>query len=134
MNVVFDTSVWISGLLYEGTPIQAIERVVTGPHRLIVSDSILAELIRVLDRKFGWSSERATVTLSPYLAHAIHYQIRGSVRGVCRDVQDDMVLETAQRAAADCLVTGDKDLLTLGTFGKTKIMTPRAFLDRLPAS
>ena len=131
MNVVFDTGIWVSGLLYEGPPIKAIERVVTGPHRLITSDSIQTELLRVLDRKFGWPSERATVTLRPYLVHAIHYQVRGTVRGICRDAADDMVLETAQISQADRLVTGDKDLLSLGTFGSTHIVTVRAFLDEL---
>lgn len=32
---------------------------------------------------------------------------------VCRDADDDMILATALAAAADCILTGDGDLLDL---------------------
>lgn len=33
------------------------------------------------------------------------------------------------RSQADCLVAGDKDLLSLGTFRKTAIVSPAAYLE-----
>ena len=51
--------------------------------------------------------------------------------GACRDRTDLAVLGTALAAEADCLVTGDRDLLELKTFQGIPILSPRAFHDRL---
>ena len=48
---------------------------------------------------------------------------------VCRDPDDDMLLETAILGRADCLVTGDQDLLVLNPFQGLPIMPPARFLD-----
>jgi predicted nucleic acid-binding protein len=40
-----------------------------------------------------------------------------------------MVLGTVLAAQADCLVTGDKDLLTLGQYQAIRILSPRQFYD-----
>lgn len=48
---------------------------------------------------------------------------------VCRDPNDNAILETAWKAQADYLVAGDKDLLSLGTFGRTLIVSPAAYLE-----
>jgi hypothetical protein len=44
-------------------------------------------------------------------------EIRGAPQG-CRDPDDDKVLETAIEGRADCLVTGDGDLLVLRPAGE----------------
>ena len=46
---------------------------------------------------------------------------------VCRDPDDDQVLALVGAAEAACLVTGDDDLLSLGTYGGSPILTPRGF-------
>jgi predicted nucleic acid-binding protein len=40
-----------------------------------------------------------------------------------------MFLECALRAKADVLVAGDKDLLVLGTYKGTRILTPAQYLE-----
>ena len=47
----------------------------------------------------------------------------------CRDPDDDMLLETALMGAADCLVTGDRDLLEMSAFQNIPILSPTGFLD-----
>ena len=47
----------------------------------------------------------------------------------CRDPDDDKLLETALMGAADCLVTGDRDLLEMSPFHDIPILTPAGFLD-----
>jgi putative PIN family toxin of toxin-antitoxin system len=47
---------------------------------------------------------------------------------ICRDPDDNAVLECALAAAADFIVTGDFDLLTLHSFGKIPIITPGDFV------
>jgi predicted nucleic acid-binding protein len=50
------------------------------------------------------------------------------------DPKDDVIVETAVRAAADYLVTGDRrHLLVLGAHAGIQIVTPRQFLELLDA-
>lgn len=46
-----------------------------------------------------------------------------------RDQGDNKFLELAKEIGADYLITGDKDLLVLKTFEKTKILKPSEFLE-----
>jgi uncharacterized protein len=48
---------------------------------------------------------------------------------ICRDPEDNLVLECCLEAGADILITGDKDLLEIGDLPfKTKILTPGMYL------
>jgi uncharacterized protein len=47
---------------------------------------------------------------------------------VCRDPDDNKLLEIAVVGRADCLVTGDEDLLVLDPFQGIPILTPAGFL------
>lgn len=90
-------------------------------------DEIDVEIVRVLKAKFSWERHRATSALQAILARGIRVNIRHSVK-VCRDPNDDKFLECAALAKADLLVAGDKDLLTLGTYEGTRIVTPSEYL------
>ena len=90
-------------------------------------DEIDAEIVRVLTERFFWEHHRATLALQTILARGIRVKIRGAVK-VCRDPGDDMFLECAAFAKADFLVAGDKDLLTLGAYEGTRIVTPSEYL------
>jgi uncharacterized protein len=50
---------------------------------------------------------------------------------ICRDPDDDRLIEAALAARADVIVTGDQDLLTLGDIAQIQILTPRKFLETL---
>ena len=52
-----------------------------------------------------------------------------SIVTICRDPKDNFLLALAKDGKADYLLTGDKDLLDLIKFGKTKIKTITAFID-----
>lgn len=124
MIVVINTNVWISALQFakrRGTPTLALERAMS-EDVIATCDEIDAEIVRVLTEKFSWEQQRAGSALEVILARGLRV-IRGSVK-VCRDPGDDMFLECAALAKADMLVAGDKDLLTLGTYRGTRIVTP----------
>ena len=46
----------------------------------------------------------------------------------CRDKEDNFLLALAKDGKADYLITGDKDLLVIESFGKTKITNVTDFL------
>ena len=47
---------------------------------------------------------------------------------MCRDPEDDHILELAVNGNATYIVTGDADLLVLNPFRGVKILTPAEFL------
>jgi putative PIN family toxin of toxin-antitoxin system len=127
--VVLDTNVWISALQFakhRGTPTRALEKAMS--EDVIAScREIEAEILRVLTDKFAWESTRARAALDIVLARAIRVQLRGTVKE-CRDPNDDMFLECTMRAKADLLIAGDKDLLVLGSYKGTRILTPAEYV------
>lgn len=130
MIVVLDTNVWISAFQFathRGTPTRALEKAMS--EDIIAScNEIELEILRVLTEKFSWEPARVRYALEAVLARAVHVQLRGTVKA-CRDPKDDMFLECALRAKADVLVAGDKDLLVLGAYKGTRILTPAQYLE-----
>jgi putative PIN family toxin of toxin-antitoxin system len=125
--VVIDTSVWISALQFakgRGTPTLALEKAMS-EDVIATCDEIDTEIVRVLTEKFSWEQHRATSALQTIMARGIRVKIRGSIKE-CRDPGDDMFLECAALAKADLLVTGDKDLLILGTYRESALSHPRS--------
>ncbi len=53
-------------------------------------------------------------------------RVEGS--GACRDRDDDRLLASAAAGGADLLVTGDRDLLSIGRFEGVEILDARSFL------
>jgi predicted nucleic acid-binding protein len=53
------------------------------------------------------------------------------LRAVALDPKDDVIVATAVKAKAGFLVTGDRHLLSLGSHGGIRIVSPRQFLDLL---
>lgn len=130
MIVVLDTNVWISALEFGGVPDLAVFQALTRD-RLVISDFIKAEIQRVLTRKFGRDPLELQALLDELLVQAHFVEVTGKVKGVCRDPKDDAILETAWKAGADYLVAGDKDLLSMGAFRGTAIVSPSMYLESL---
>jgi hypothetical protein len=126
--VVFDSCVWISAIQFGGAPLDALDRA-TGQFQIALCIPMLAEIRFVLKAKFNWLDRSIDELLDEYAPDIMMVPVRGSVSGICRDPKDDMVLECAQRAGAECIVSGDKDLLTLKKYQSIRILTPRAFLN-----
>ena len=50
----------------------------------------------------------------------------------CRDPKDNKFLEAALAGEADCIVSGDADLLDMGSFEEIPILRPAEFLAQCP--
>jgi putative PIN family toxin of toxin-antitoxin system len=87
------------------------------------------EIVDTLQRKFGRAPERSRALLEPFLLGSRRIVVTGRLSGVCRDPKDDFILECAATGSADCIVTGDRDLLALDPYGAIRILTPRQYLD-----
>jgi putative PIN family toxin of toxin-antitoxin system len=128
VRAVFDTNVLVAAFLAEGVCSKLLLRARKGECALILSLDILEEFEGVLRNKFSLSpSEVSEVhTLLAEAAREIVKQI-SPITPLCRDPDDDKILACAQAVRADYIVTGDRDLLVIKTFGKTQIITPRDF-------
>ena len=133
MRVVVDTNIFVAALLSDATPRRVYEAFLSGAVTLLFSHQTLFELATVLKRpsiRLLTSTQETNRLLSTIQRDAIIVEATERV-SACRDPKDDMLLECALAGRADCLVTGDKDLLVLHPFRGLAILRPADFLSRL---
>ena len=131
MRCVLDTNVLLSGLLWEGTPKKYLDAFrFSNIYQLILSPELVNELRIKLSRKFKVPDDlifRWEKEISQYA----YLVVPKYETDICRDPEDNMILDTASAGNADYIVTGDNDLLTLKEFKSIPIITPRQFLERI---
>ncbi len=134
MNVVFDTNVLVSALVFPGGQGDiALRRIIEGHDRLFISKPILDELLGVLARKFSRDEEELAhvAVLVSGLAETV--KPRRKLKVVADD-PDNRILECALTGQADVIVTGDKALLQLQEFEHVRIISLRHYLESPPES
>ena len=126
-RVVLDTNVLISAFLSPlGKPFACLSWVLDNA-TLIVSRELLEELESRLARpKFAryLDESRRRAVVADLALNAVQVGLSGTVK-VCRDPDDNKLLEIAAAGRADCLA------LVLGAFQDIPILTPASFLDVL---
>lgn len=132
-RVVVDTNVLISAALRPtGPPRGVLDAVRMANGVLLFSEESFEELrSRLLRPKFDAyvGREGRMVFLAQLMAVSERVSIVGAKLG-CRDPDDDKILETALIGEADCLITGDRDLLEMSPFCGIPIVAPRDFVNR----
>ena len=129
-RVVVDTNTIIDGILLPQSVPGRVLQLLTGTATLIFSPATRDELLGVLARKkfdryvSTEARERAAVIL---LRDAEMVSLRRFVH-VCRDPKDDKFLDAAQAGKADCLISGDGDLVHLQAFEGIPTLTARRYL------
>lgn len=127
MRVVCDTNVLVAALVADGLCRDIVKRRLPLVD-LFTSAALLKELETTLRVKFRADPDDLPL-LAAYRERASLVRPARLARAVCRDPDDDVVLATARTAKADCILTGDRDLLVLERFEGTAILTPRAFAE-----
>jgi putative PIN family toxin of toxin-antitoxin system len=131
---IVDTNVLISALLQpSGRTAEVLNAIRAAGGVLIFSDETFAELAsRSMRPKFDRYVDQALRhRFLSDMASVGEWVTITNVRRACRDPDDDKFLETAVNGEADCIVTGDADLLALDPFEGVAILTPRAFLEQV---
>jgi putative PIN family toxin of toxin-antitoxin system len=130
VKVVLDTNVLVAAFATRGL-CEAVLEVCLAGHDIVLSEPILKELRRHLRGKLKVPRVQAQAIVAFLREHAAVVAPATVPADACRDRTDLAVLGTALAAEADCLVTGDRDLLDLREFRGTAVLSPRAFHDRL---
>lgn len=142
LHAVVDTNVWISAFLTpRGAPARVLAAVLDGVYVPVMSVPLLAELAGVLERprlirKYNYTREEGILFAHLLRAYAKEVAVSGTVR-ICRDPDDDIVIETALLGKAAYVVSRDDDLkhapgvaAALEEAG-IMVLTVQRFLDRL---
>ena len=128
---VFDTNAVISAALLKRSVSRRAFDKALDEGELLLSVETIDELDQVLKRegfdRYVTEQERLEF-LAVLLREATLIQVDVHI-GACRDPQDNKFLELAVSGKAECIVSGDQDLLVLHPFRGMAIVTPRGFVD-----
>jgi len=128
-RVIIDTNLWISFLINKDY--SKLDKILSDKlATLLYSQELIDEFIEVAQRpKFRryFSADDLQALLLAMSDRAIFIDVSSTVT-VCRDEKDNFLLALAKDGKASHLITGDKDLLVLKRFGKTKILTITEYL------
>ena len=132
MRAVVDTNVLISATFWTGRPKRILNRIRHGEITFLTSQILLDELKDILirtDKPFRLTKTEAehVVTVMRNLAEIIQPH---SNLAICRDKNDNKVLECAVDGQAEWIITGDQHLLELRSFQGIRIVTPQDFLNQ----
>ena len=127
---VFLTNVLVSAFTTRGICADVVT-VVVAEHQLVLGETVLAELTRVLSEKMRVPAATIEETES-FLRREAAGVSHASKRDVeLRDADDILVLAEALEGSADVLVTGDRDFLDTAHSLPIDILSPRGFWERI---
>lgn len=136
VRLVIDTNTAVSGLLWSGPPSQVIDAAIIGAVRLFTSIVLLDELLDVLQRpklarRLALRGLTVPELLAVYAKLTVIVSSAPLPNQVSVDPDDDAVLACALAAQAEAIVSGDDDLLRLGSYQGIPILTAPVLLARI---
>ena len=131
MRVVLDTNILVSALIFTGISSELVPLWQRSAITVLLSRGILEEYLRVLSYpKFQLSEAEIKALIEEELLPYVEVvNPRRRLRVVERDPSDDKFLECAVTGKAQVIISGDKDLLSLGRYRQIRIQSPAQFLD-----
>ena len=121
IRVTADSNVYVSALQFGGKPQRLLELAIKGEVELAISPAILQELVTVLRDKFKLSGDDLARSMRYLAACTKQVSPTETIDAVPSDPDDNRILECAVAAGSEVIVTGDLDLLRLGSFRGIKI-------------
>ena len=131
IKIVIDTNVFLSAILFGGTPGKLIGLWKTGRILPLVSRPILDEYLKVLaSPKFHLSENEINyilyVEILPFFDVVFPVSRKNIVKN---DPSDDKFIHCAVAGSAPVILSGDHHLLQLKSYQNIDIQTPTDFLD-----
>ncbi len=135
MKVVLDANIYVSAAISpSGLCSQIIERLLlkSKTYTIVISPKISKEIRASLSKPYILKySGRTSAELNRWIDMieflALHVEDLPLTTIHCRDPDDDKYLSAALNAQADCIITGDSDLLVLKETFEIPIRSPRDF-------
>jgi putative PIN family toxin of toxin-antitoxin system len=130
VKIFLDTNVLVSAFVARGFCADLF-RYLLAEHENLTGEVNLLELKRILRDKFGATADQIAAVESLLRDHTVVPKPAERTGIRVRDRDDEWVLASAIAGAADMLVTGDQDLLTVAKKSALPILTPRQVWERL---
>ena len=128
-RIIIDTNLWISIILTGN--FSRLDKIINGDSSvLLFSIELLEELTDVASRpKFRkyFPTEDLISLLYQIEKNSEFINVVNLVE-ICRDPKDNFLLSLAHDGQATHLISGDKDLIDIGRYGKTVILTIAEYL------
>ncbi|WP_189563403.1 putative toxin-antitoxin system toxin component, PIN family [Persicitalea jodogahamensis] len=130
-----DTNVLLSALFFKSGLSAAVLNYAILGNEPITSEWLLTEFhtklnspaFRKKNRNYHFDEETIS-RITDFTRHAFKLLTPDNpLPTLCRDPDDNNVLQLAEYGQAHYLITGDKDLLILKNFGSCQIVSPRSF-------
>ena len=136
LRLVLDTNTLVSGLLWRGNEFELLEKIESGHAQMLISPEMLAELHRVLHyTKINYLITKSGLTDEDLFQKVIsmsHLVVGPKLNiAVCRDKEDNRILECAINSKADFVISGDEDLLILKEVKGIRILKTNEILNML---
>jgi putative PIN family toxin of toxin-antitoxin system len=131
-KIIIDTNIWISFLI--GKELQDLKDLIASEKvKVITTDQLINEIKLVTSRDklkkyFNQDKVSDLISLLDILADKVKIK---KIDKICRDPKDDFILALSKESRANYLITGDKDLLDIKVYGRTKIVTVKQFKEKM---
>ena len=131
MNIVIDTNVIISAILFGGITGRLIELWKRRTITPLIKEEIMSEYLRVLAYpKFELSEEEINYIIHQEILP--FFKVVKSKPGppiIENNPDDDKFIQCAKAGKAKIIISGDQHLLALKSYKEIKILTPSQFLE-----
>jgi putative PIN family toxin of toxin-antitoxin system len=128
-KIVIDTNLLISYIIRGGnSPLSTVIK--NENHIILASSELIEEYISVLKRpKFQRYFDTVNVDdiMNGFIKLLTLVQVDSTVK-LCRDPNDDFIIQLAISGNSDFLITGDKDILALERIGNCRFITISEFI------
>ncbi len=129
LNVTADTNILISATIARGNEYELLELARTGKIKITLSPLILNEFRNVISRPtFGYAKRQIYDHLKQIMTICYIKVPRVKVNAITDDPADNMVLECAEAADVDYIVSGDRHLLNLRQYKQIEVLRTADFL------
>src|SRR3989304_8720918 len=133
LRLVLDTNVWVSAMIWGGSPARIVKAAEEGKVCIITSEEIVNEISRTLayprlKRVYEDAGISQQQMITAVLQITKLLDVKTKIHVVAEDPADDKFLECAVDSKADYIVSGDEHLLKIGTYKRTRIVSVRQFL------
>ncbi|MEI6409677.1 MAG: putative toxin-antitoxin system toxin component, PIN family [Bacteroidota bacterium] len=129
MRVLIDSNLWISALISRSMRVR-IERLIADDRLEILADAKLFTEIEEVAARPKFSKYLNAPLVSDFIQilreRVLIVETKSEVH-VCRDPNDDFLLAICLDGDAEYLISGDSDLLSIGLFSKTQILSLTEF-------
>ena len=134
MKIVLDTNVWLSGIFWGGEANKILEKAEKKEMQIIISEDILSEIIKILNRESKFQKYILNLRLSiedllrTILSISTLIETKTKLDIIKADPKDNIILEAAIEGKVEYLVSYDNHLLNMIEFRNIKIISPGEFL------